>query len=71
MGKKSAPAPFIQPAEETTEAVDRKELDRITRRKIESAKKASASVKDGEKAPQASLLAERDYWDKKESLLKG
>jgi hypothetical protein len=70
MGKKSAPQPFIQPTTSIPDQVDRKELDKETTAAVEKAKVARASTKDGAAAPQASLLAERDFWKKKESLLK-
>lgn len=71
MGKKSAPQPFIQPTAIAPDIVDREDLDRRSTKRIEMAKKSRSSVIDGVESPQASLLAERDYWDKKESLLKG
>ena len=71
MGKKSSPQPFIQPISDVVpDAVDRAELDKDNITAIEKARVAKASTKDGKNAPQASLLAERDFWDKKESLLK-
>jgi hypothetical protein len=70
MGKKSAPQPFIQPTTSVPDAVDREELDKETNIAIEKAKRSKASTKGGVAAPQASLLAERDFWKKKESLLK-
>jgi hypothetical protein len=70
MGKKSAPQPFIQPMTSVPDAVDREELDKKTTEDIDKAKIAKASTKDGVAAPQASLLAEREFWKKKESLLK-
>lgn len=70
MGKKSAPQPFIQPITSVPDAVDRTELDKETTADIEKAEVARTSTKDGVASPQASLLAERDFWKKKESLLK-
>jgi hypothetical protein len=70
MGKKSAPQPFIQPITAIPDAVDREELDKKTIEDIDKAKRARVSTKDGKDAPQASLLAEREFWKKKESLLK-
>jgi len=70
MGKKSAPAPFIQPITSVPDIVDRTELDKKNIEDVAKARVAKASTKDGENAPQASLLAERDFWKKKESLLK-
>ena len=70
MGKKSAPQPFIQPMTSVPDAVDRTELDEKTTQDIEKTKRAKASTKDGKTAPQASLLAERKFWEEKESLLK-
>lgn len=73
MGKKSAPsppAPVVPEAAPIPEAVDRKELDRKTQEAREKAVRASTSTKDGKSAPQASLLAEREFWEEQESLLK-
>jgi len=70
MGKKSAPQPFMPPAPPVPPPVDRKELDKKTTEDIDKAKRAKVSTKDGKDAPQASLLAEREFWKKKESLLK-
>jgi len=70
MGKKSAPQPFIQPMTSVPDQVYRKELYKKTTEDIDKAKRAKVSTKDGKDAPQASLLAEREFWKKKESLLK-
>ena len=70
MGKKSAPQPFIQPMASVPDQVDREELDKETTKDIEKAKRAKVSTKSGKDAPQASLLAERKFWEEKESLLK-
>lgn len=70
MGKKSTPAPFVPVADPIPEAVDRKDLDKKTQESREKAIRAITSTKDGKAAPQASLLAEREFWKEKESLLK-
>ena len=70
MGKKSPPQPIIPPATAPLAMVKRSELDKTTAEDIDKAKVAKVSTRSGAKAPQASLLAEREYWKKKESLLK-
>jgi hypothetical protein len=70
MGKKSPPQPFIAPMSSVPDQVDRTELNKATAEDIDKAKRAKVSTKNGADAPQASLLAEREYWNKKESLLK-
>jgi len=70
MGKKTPPQPFIQPMTSVPDQVDRTELNIATAEDIDKAKVAKVSTRSGAKAPQASLLAEREYWKKKESLLK-
>lgn len=70
MGKKSAPQPYIKPVQDVPDQVDRTELDKQTTEDIQRAKVAKVSTKAGKDAPQASLLAERKFWEEKESLLK-
>jgi hypothetical protein len=82
MGKKSSPAQTVPMAqkEATPDLIDRETEDLNRRSAINAVSrevmKTSTLTRisdDGEeetvKAPQSSLLAERDYWDKKKSLL--
>jgi len=70
MGKKSPPQPFLQPISSVPDSVDRKDLDNKSKKEVRETDTRKTSTKDGKAAPQASLLAERDFWKKKESLLK-
>jgi len=71
MGKKSPPQPIIPPAAPIVEkAVVRKDLDKETREALGKATEARTSTVKGKASPQASLLAERGFWDEKEKKAK-
>lgn len=65
MGKKSAPAPVVPYAAPPPEAVDRSELDRETLR-ASRMRAGKVSTKGGQEDPQATLLAEREFWSERE-----
>ena len=65
MGKKSGPAPVVPYAAPPPEAIDRSELDKETLR-ASRMRAGEVSTKEGKKDPQASLLAEREFWSERE-----
>jgi hypothetical protein len=69
MGKK-APTQMMPNIAEAPDPIDREALDQETTAALEEAKKPTLSMKDGEVATNATLLAERDYWKTKEEEYK-